>query len=371
MSKEIFIHIPKTGGTTINTALEGSSWQTEPDFNYRHIILKSKASNSGDIFQRKNIEKYQEYKTFMMLRHPVDRAISEYYFLRERKNFMELLQRPAKNFKSYINNKQTHNGVLKFLKGYRMFDPRNIGQKDLEEVIECIDQIPITVGIFEHFDASLQYFEQEIGLSFKKEIPVKRITFKRPSKEEIPEKMKELILKNNALDYALYEKCLAHFEEQAPQQTKFSFKKDKYDHIIPYAIGICLFEYCLENKKFIKSHFEFFKGMTFHYLKEKNLRNGRLFVQLWNQSFVEAFHRQFPETDLAKALDSIYTKDLEPLKKLEAIATTIDQEIKKDSFAAQKYFQPLSFESNRLAKVPELKEAKEEKKGFWKKLFGK
>jgi hypothetical protein len=371
MSKAIFIHIPKTGGTTINTALEGSQWQTEPDFHYRHIILKTKVSNAADIFQAKNIEKYQAFKIFMMLRHPVDRAISEYYFLKERKNFMDLLQRPAKNFKSYINNKQTHNGVLKFLKGYRMFDPRMIGQKDLEEVIECIGQIPIKVGIFEHFDASLQYFEQEVGLTFKKEIPVKRITFKRPKKEDLSQELQELILKNNALDYALYQKYEALFIEKAPQQSKFSFNKDKYAHVIPYAMGICLFEYCMENKKFIKSHFEFFKGMTFHYLKEKRITNGKLFVQLWNRSFVDAFSLKFTDLPLATKLQEIQSQELDPLKKLEQIAATIDKTIQEDSFAAQQYFQPIPFQATLLAPVPEVKKEAAPKKGFWKKLFGK
>ena len=30
----IFIHIPKTGGTTINTAINNSYWQTEVNFFY-------------------------------------------------------------------------------------------------------------------------------------------------------------------------------------------------------------------------------------------------------------------------------------------------------------------------------------------------
>ena len=40
----------KTGGTTINTAMNNSFWQKQAvGFNYRHI-LPNKVSNSGDIF---------------------------------------------------------------------------------------------------------------------------------------------------------------------------------------------------------------------------------------------------------------------------------------------------------------------------------
>lgn len=116
MGKEnIFIHIPKTGGTTINTSMQGSSWAMEPNFYYRHIVLKEKRSNSADIFDPANCEKYQGYNIFMMVRDPIDRLISEYYFLKERKNFMDLLRKQPRDFNDYILNPQTQNYMTGFL----------------------------------------------------------------------------------------------------------------------------------------------------------------------------------------------------------------------------------------------------------------
>ena len=121
--KTIFIHIPKTGGTTINAAMNNSFWQTETGFNYRHIEA-NKVSNSGDIFEPENINKFKDCKIFMMLRHPIDRMISEYYFIKERKEFMDLLKNKPKDFTSYIKNKQTQNGVVNFLVGRRIYSRR-------------------------------------------------------------------------------------------------------------------------------------------------------------------------------------------------------------------------------------------------------
>ena len=80
---QIFIHVPKTGGTTLNCTLHGTDIPQDPSFNYRHIALGTQLSNSGDIFNPLKYDKYQAYKIFMLLRHPVDRILSEYYFIKE------------------------------------------------------------------------------------------------------------------------------------------------------------------------------------------------------------------------------------------------------------------------------------------------
>ena len=77
----IFIHIPKTGGTSINCVMKGTEWQTPLNFHYRHLDPDTKVSNAGDIFDRENYNQYQDEYLFMMLRNPIDRLISEYYYI--------------------------------------------------------------------------------------------------------------------------------------------------------------------------------------------------------------------------------------------------------------------------------------------------
>ncbi len=60
-NKNIFIAIPKTRDTTINTAIQQTYRVTEPNIHYRHIVEKTKRLNAGDIFMRQNKDKYKYF----------------------------------------------------------------------------------------------------------------------------------------------------------------------------------------------------------------------------------------------------------------------------------------------------------------------
>ena len=195
MGKEnIFIHIPKTGGTTINCVINKSEWQTKPDFHYRHIIYESKRSNTTDIFNPLNYDKFKRYNIFMLLRNPIDRIISEYYFIKDRPEFMNLLKPIPKNLTSYIKNKQTRNYMVGFLVGKRMYDEDIVNEEDLNLAVNTIDSLNIKVGIFDYYKASLNYFSSITKIKIPKKIDVKRITLNRPKIEDVSEEIKELII---------------------------------------------------------------------------------------------------------------------------------------------------------------------------------
>ena len=365
----IFIHIPKTGGTSINTAIQNTEWQTEPNFYYRHIVLKSKMSNAGDIFLEKNQEKYKQYKIFMMLRHPVDRMISEYYFIRERKNFIDLLHKKPTSFESYIKNRQTQNGVITFLKGRRFFDIKKPTENDLDDILNAIDELPVHIGIFEHFADSLQYFTQVSKIDLNKKIDVKRMTFRRPAVEEIGKDIKELILQNNQLDWELYQYGLDKFNKikSGLKNSDFIFNKDKYRHVIPYAAQTCLFEFCMQNKKYIQQNLKFFRDLTLFLLKKRNIRDGRIYTEVWNDSYIKAVSKHFPGSELSDKLKSI-TLNQDPLEMTFQIAQATDRFLKHKKHLAQEFYRPMEFNPSF---VKEIAEPLKEKKGFLNRLFGK
>lgn len=367
----IFVHIPKTGGTTITSAITNNYWASEPNFNYRHIIEKTKKSNSGDIFDLSNINKYSDYNIFMMLRHPVDKVISEYYFFKEREVLMKFFRKKPLIFEEYIMNTQTQNATINFLKGRRLYDIIVPTKTDLKEIIDAIDSIPIHVGIFEDFEASMQFFSNVTNIKWKKEIPIKRMTFKRPDKEDVSEEIKKLILDNNKLDMELYNYCLDKFSKVKDDLKikKIKFLKNKYNDVIPYVAKTCFFEFCMTNKKFIKQNFNYFKDLTFYLLKDKNIKDGFIFTQMWNETFVKSISYHFPNTAFSNMLENSFNVNSDPLDQTVGIAESLDKFFKENSLSSHKFYTPLTFkkslvvdvESNKLTNNP----------SFFSKLFKK
>ena len=363
----IFIHIPKTGGTTINSAMQGTYWQTTPDFYYRHIILESKKSNCGDIFEPENFSKFKNYKLFMMLRHPVDRMISEYYFIHDREEFMNLLQPKPSSFEDYVEHSQTPNYTLGFLIGDRIYDKKRPTRADLERVKLAIQQIPIHTGIFEFFADSLEYFSKETGIEWAKNIEAKRVTFSRPKANEISAGVRKRIEETNALDMELYDFCLERFKQIQKNlpKSKISFEIDKYNHVIPYVSMTCLFEYFMDNKTYIKQNFRFFKDLTFFLLKNKKIKDGKRFTIIWNQVFVETIKYKFPNSPFYETLQAAFEQEEDPLNTTGNIAKALDDFFKSDPQKKKKYYQELTFTPQIII------EPKLEKKGFFKSLFSK
>ena len=322
----IFIHIPKTGGTTINCAMNNSEWQTTPDFNYRHIDYKTKRSNSADIFNPLKYELYEQHNIFMLLRHPIDRLLSEYSFIKTRQEFMNLIKPTPKDFDSYVKSKQTQNYMIGFLVGKRMYDTSFVNRDDLELVKNAIRNINIKVGIFEQYEASLSYFSEYSNLKWPKKIDIKRITLNRPTVADISEETKLLILKNNALDLDLYQYALDIFNSKIKNisNKKVQFKGNKYDYVLKFTQRFNILETTLTSLDFLKTNPLFFEKLNNHLHHVIRVKDGKNYVALWNKAFINALKNSFSNTSLCNDIITNATHE-DPLERNIQIGNCINR----------------------------------------------
>lgn len=340
---QIFIHIPKTGGTTLNCLFFGEETPINPNYNYRHIVYETKMSNSGDIFNPLKNDAYLNTQIVMMLRHPIDRIISEYYFLKDRSEFFDQIKPTPKSFKDYVNSKQTFNYNISFLLGKKIYSNDVVNEEDLKMVINAIEKLNIKIGINEHFEESLQFFAHYLNLKLPNKIHSKRITLQRPAKDEISPDLCKTILANNALDLKLYEYALDKFKSLPKKNVNFNIVKNKLDYAVVYSNRFSLLEAYMQNKDFLNFNQLFFKSLS-ESLNKAKINDSFQYVKLYALETLTALQIAYPNLNFSIAIDEI-NKTNDPLKCIETIAKNIDNTViktkllKNDNFEWLKTYQ--------------------------------
>jgi hypothetical protein len=325
----IFIHIPKTGGTSINCVMKGTEWQTPLDHHYRHLDFETKTSTCGDIFDKNNLNTYQKEFIFMMLRHPVDRLISEYYYIRKNTEFMGFLTTKPESFEEYVENPQTANYMLKFLDGQRIYSEDNLTESRAIEITQLIDKLNIHVGIFEEYDRSLSYFSEVGDFNWPETIEVKRATINRPSIKQIPVELLNKILSANELDMQLYKHCLAKLiaRTQKTSINKIKYQGGRFDFIIPYTMWNCILDIELENRRFIEENKTFF--VTLNTYLHKTTDSGKDYAKHWMKLFKKSVALYFKGTKFGKQIKQI--KKNSAIDEIISVARVIDEATIKPS----------------------------------------
>ncbi len=357
----IFIHVPKTGGTTINCLIQGSDWQTSPDYNYRHIDRKTLLSNSGDIFSPESTHSYLGKKIFLFLRKPEDRLISEFFFIKDRSEFIGQLKPVPSDLKQYVNDKRTANYMCKFLLGWKMYDKRNVEQKHLDQILESIDKLNIKVGLFEEYDRSLDYFAASLGMKFPNSIDKKRVTLNRPGLNDIKDSVKALIVKRNHMDQQLYEACLSRFRHETSTLKRlksYTYKGDEYDYILKYTERFSLLNLASDNQGFQQNNAQFFDELNRYLHFDARITEGHYYVINWIRyvsfSIKIAFQIQSGNPEFLETLSEIE----DPLDRCKALSRRIKKHVPKNTDLGR--FSPLSIRLERPSKFSSIK----------KKIFG-
>jgi hypothetical protein len=242
LKRNVFFHIPKTGGSTFIGALKEQyqiNDQTPThvtkaigDLEIFHVDFKDldRKFEGRDIL--KKIDKFPKTNFFMILREPASRLLSEFNFqfhILNGKNknpsaaILKKVGFKPQSFSEYIRLPEVQNYQSKFLLGRPLADPRLVEENEFQSLISAINQPNIYFGITEKYSSFLGLFQ---GYS-KMKLPEKLILRKKTPKQvslKISSKDLDYIKKCNQIDYALYKfglEKLGSYSKQSNTSHKF------------------------------------------------------------------------------------------------------------------------------------------------------
>ncbi|MFJ5749508.1 sulfotransferase family 2 domain-containing protein [Peribacillus frigoritolerans] len=204
---DIFMHVPKTGGTTLS-AIFRKQYKPSEIFDHDSFQYKVMKMDQLKAEEKRNIkavaghyfygihQKFspRPFNYFTMLRDPVDRVISSYYFLKDYPGYEMVKDMTLEEF--VVNGPEASSLQTLLVCGSRKIP-------DIEKAKENLKTFTV-VGVTELFNETLFCLKKEYSwgdIHYTR----KNITKNRLAKEEVPLDLINLIRKYNALDLELYD----------------------------------------------------------------------------------------------------------------------------------------------------------------------
>ena len=222
---DIFLHIPKTGGTSLRTATRwvygwrGVYTSSKEEFDPEDVA--SSIENPSDIRLVRGHLAYGLHehiagkcRYFTMLRDPVSRVISLYYYIKHgwpdsEAAGLSLAEYIESDHHAYKWNEQTQQ-----LAGPPFADERTQGEEALfRRAKRNLASKNLAFGITERFDESLLLLKRQLGWSLDPLYVRSNTTRKRPSKEEVDPDVRARIREQNQLDLRIYDHVQQRTEE--------------------------------------------------------------------------------------------------------------------------------------------------------------
>ncbi|MCB0168769.1 MAG: sulfotransferase family 2 domain-containing protein [Anaerolineae bacterium] len=250
----IFFHIAKTAGTTLSNIL-GRNYADDASIsiNYAEQLAELEHFKQLPACERAKIRYFHSHMMpfgihqylppsfyVVMLRDPVERVISEYYYIRRYQGHPLHQKITTDNISlaeyvtSGINPAAAGNGQTRLLSGIPGVDWATGGGPVSEAVLrqsqENIKKFVALVGFTEKFDESLILLKQLLGwkntdLLYQKQ----NVTIGRPKQRDIPTATIKLIEQYNTLDIELYQTALAQFDRTiAAQGPSFAMELEAF-----------------------------------------------------------------------------------------------------------------------------------------------
>ena len=235
----IFTHIQKTAGVSFMERL------VYPNLGEKDVLYRI---GYKDFFSIKPHHKFARghisyglhkftlrpcrYITF--LRHPIDRAISHYYFIRQcdpsisRHSRHEIVQNST--LSEYYQIQRYKNEITKMIAGielerlHRHVDSSLVDNILLARAKYNLEHKYSCFGLQGQFEESIRLFKQLFGWENENRTELHKKTRKRPSVDEIDSRTRNILVDSHQLDLELYQHALRLFDERVA-----SLKRDLTD----------------------------------------------------------------------------------------------------------------------------------------------
>ncbi len=255
----LFLHIPKAAGTTMRNIVDR---QYRPGEVYQVLLAHPNFFAQMPPEQRASYRAVQGHILYgfhelvphpttyiTLLRDPVERIISQYYYIRRQRKTrppfdqvnsrnMSLHEYVCSNMASALENEQTR--LLAGQSGvYEINDTlERPTRADLEKARHNLQHHFAVVGIQERFDDTLLLLHQALGwnkLWYRRQ----NVTHNRPLRDDCPPETLERIKQMNMLDIELYTEMRARFDEIVRQQgLQMRIRKRMFHVISPVMVGV-------------------------------------------------------------------------------------------------------------------------------------
>lgn len=228
----IFLHIPKSAGTTVNRLIEGEYplfqiFSVDPVFSRsscRHLwSLPPERLKRFRIFKghmpfglHKILPQPATY--FAVFRDPIDRVISAFYFMRNYVLHPQYwtFRRLNWQLEDFVRNSPRDNVQTKMVAGAPYEQPCT--PEIFERAKHNICNHFSIVGLSERFEESLALMKIRYGWKLESYHSF-NITRSRPRKRELPQTTLNLIGEKNSFDIALYRLASELFQESVDQNA--------------------------------------------------------------------------------------------------------------------------------------------------------
>lgn len=217
----VFIHIPKSGGSTIikylvtlfpNYYLINQAQFPTPDIiSNKQLLTFDKIGALGSPCRFLYDHEWSKSTMFLLsIRNPVSLKLSEFYFYNHlvhqaNNGFPEKLMKKFSTLVSFLKNGMSHNTQTKYLLGRDILDPAPVTDEEFNRLIEWIKGHKVFAFLVERLGECLSLFEDSRNLRGPDEILRYKQNYFKPKESDLLSSTINLIKENNKYDFLLYQ----------------------------------------------------------------------------------------------------------------------------------------------------------------------